>query len=187
MVWILPLRAIAFQSLFLLLAISIEALVLFRFLFALDYKASVRYATTLNLLSTVVGWLLFLSIQTFLPEYLRVQLISYFFFEHFFPNPWQAGITPAFVVTALGVFIGVFLLEHQALILIEKMLEKYQPEDTKETKKRIRGSYSPLEAGLIFKRDNQVYAVLVANACSFSAILFLMFIRWLEQFVFPLS
>jgi hypothetical protein len=185
MIGILPLRAIAFQSLFLLLAISIEALVLFRFLLDLDYKTSVRYATTLNLFSTVVGWLIFFSIQSFLPEYLRVQLISYFFFEHFFPNPWQAGITPILTVIALGVFMGVFFLEYQGLILIEKMLGKYKPVETKDVKKRSRGSYSPLDAGLIFKQDNQAYAVLVANACSFSTILFLLFFRWLEQFVFP--
>lgn len=181
MIWILPLRAIAFQSLFLLLAISIEALVLFKFLPALDYKTSARYATSINLLSTVIGWLAFFSVQFFLPEDLRIQLISYFFFEHFFPNPLSASVTPILAVTALGIFLGVFFVEYQGLIQIERMLEKRKLEETQEAKKRSRGSYSPLELGVISKQNNQAYAVLVANACSFSAILFLLFIRWLER------
>ncbi len=181
MIWILPLRAIAFQSLFLLLAISIEALVLFRLLPELDYRASARYSTSINLFSTVVGWLVFFTVQYFLPEGLRLQLISYFFFEHFFPDPLSANVTPILAVTALGIFMGVFFLEYQGLILIERMLGKRKLEGTQEAKKRIRGSYSPLEPGVIFKENNQAYAVLVANACSFSAILFLLFIRWLER------
>jgi hypothetical protein len=185
MVWILPLRAIAFQSLFLLLAISIEALVLFRFLSSLDYKTSVRYSTTINLFSTIVGWLVFFGVQAFLPEYLRVQLISYFFFEHFLPNPWEAGITPTLVMIALGTFMGVFFLEYQALILIEKMLEKYKPREVQDGKRGSRRGYSSLNPVLILKGDNQAYAVLVANAFSSSVILFLLFFRWLEQLVFP--
>lgn len=181
MIGILPLRAIAFQSLFLLLAISIEALVLFKLLPDLDYKTSARYSTSINLFSTVLGWLIFFSIQFFLPEDLRIQLISYFFFEHFFPNPWATRVTPILTVTVLGIFMGVFFFEYQGLILLERMLEKRKPEETKDVKKRTRGSYSPLEPGLIFKQNNQAYAVLVANACSFSVILFLLFIRWLER------
>ena len=171
MIGILPLRAIAFQSLFLLLAISIEAVVLFKLLPDLDYKTSARYSASINLFSTVIGWLVFFSVQFFLPEALRIQLISYFFFERFFPNPWATRVTPILTVTMLGIFMGVFFLEYQWLILIE----------TKDVKRRIRGSYSPLEAGLVLRQNNQGYAVLVANACSFSAILFLLFIRWLER------
>lgn len=181
MIWILPLRAIAFQSLFLLLAISIEAVVLFKLLPDLDYKTSAKYSTSINLFSTVVGWLVFFSVQVFLPETLRIQLISYFFFERFFPNPWATRVTPILTVTMLGIFMGVFFLEYQWLILIERMLGKRKIEETKDVKRRIRGSYSPLEAGLILKQNNQTYAVLVANACSFSAVLFLLFIRWLER------
>jgi hypothetical protein len=180
MIEILPLRAIAFQSLFLLLAISLEALVLFKLL-GLDYKASARYSTSINLFSTVVGWIVFFSIQIFLPADLRIQLISYFFFEHFFPNPWANRVTPILIVTMLGIFIGVFFLEYQGLILLERMLEQRKPEETQEARKRIRGGYSRLESGITFRQNNQAYAVLVANACSFSVILFLLFIRWLEH------
>ncbi len=181
MIWILPLRAIVFQSLFLLLAIAIEAAVLFNFLPNLDYKTSARYSASINLLSTVVGWIIFFTVQALSPEELRIQLISYFFFEHFFPNPLFANVTPILAVIALGIFLGVFFLEYQGLIQIERMLEKRQLEATQEAKKRIRGGYSPLEPGAIFKENNQAYAVLVANACSFSVILFLLFIRWLER------
>lgn len=181
MIEILPLRAIAFQSLFLLLAISLEALVLYKLLPDLDYKTSARYSMSMNLFSTVVGWLVFFSVQVFLPADLQIQLISYFFFEKFFPNPWANRVTPILVVTMLGIFMGVFFLEYQGLVLLERMLEKRKPEEAQEARKRIRGGYSRLESGIPFKQNNQAYAVLVANACSFSVILFLLFIRWLER------
>jgi hypothetical protein len=196
---VLPLRAIAFQTIFLMLAIALEAIVFFWQL-NLDYRTSIRYTATLNLLSTVVGWLFFFITQALLPEGLRIQLISYFFFERFFPNPWAPGIMPILVVSGLGIFFGVFLLEFLGLDLLERILEKKKPADAakkeeakpeKDSGKDSDSDSKPKEKpqrfrrraeGYVFKSDNRAYVVLVANSLSFSVILLFLFIRWLAQY-----
>ncbi|MDX2244636.1 MAG: hypothetical protein NW224_28515 [Leptolyngbyaceae cyanobacterium bins.302] len=180
---VLPARAIAFQILFLLVAIALEALVLYRRL-PYSYKASVRYATTLNLLSTFVGWVVFFNVQQVLPESLRIQLISFFFFEKFFPNDWEAGMAPMMVTTALGTFLGVIMAEYQALTLLEFMLETRKPEETTDTilKSRDRFKFRRLEeGGILFKKNDRAYTLLIANSLSFSAVLLLLLFRWLDQ------
>lgn len=56
---ILPLRAFIFQTLLLLTSIAIEATIIHRQL-NLSRLTSIQYATTLNLFSTVLGWIVFL-------------------------------------------------------------------------------------------------------------------------------
>jgi hypothetical protein len=193
---VLPLRAVSFQIVLLMIAIALEAIVFFWQL-GLDYRTSVRYTATLNLLSTVVGWVVFFIVQAIVPEGLRIQLISYFFFERFFPNPWAAGIVPIVAVTSLGIFFSVFLLEFGGLELLERILEKKKPkaDDKKDSEKKpdsdsgedpkpkekIARFRRPAE-GYIFRTDNRAYVVLMANSLSFSAILLFLFIRWLEQY-----
>jgi hypothetical protein len=193
---VLPLRAIAFQSIFLMLAIALEAIVFFWQL-ELDYRTSIRYTATLNLLSTIVGWVIFFVVQSFLPEGLRIQLISYFFFERFFPNPWMAGLTPILAVSGLSIFFGVFLVEFGGLELLDRILEKKKTakgdeKDSKKDSEQDSGKDSkPKEnltrfrsraEGYVFKSDNRAYVVLVANALSFTIILLFLFIRWLAQY-----
>jgi hypothetical protein len=177
---VLPLRAIAFQSLFLMIAIALEAVIFYQQL-NLTYKESIRYSASVNLLSTVVGWLLFLPIQVFLPEEWRVQLISYVFFERFFPSSFSSNLVSVLTILCLGIFMAVFLLEFEGFKMLDILLEKAQPEQAEEAKKRMRLSSQTQRRIPIFKHTNQAYAVFVANACSFSAILFLLFIRWLEN------
>lgn len=180
---VLPARAIAFQILFLLVAIALEALVLYRRL-PYSYKNSVRYAATLNLLSTFVGWVIFFNVQQVLPESLRVQLISFFFFERFFPNDWQGSMAPMMVTIALGTFLGVIVAEYQALTLLEIMLETRKPEETTDTilKSRDRFKFRRLEeGGILFRKNDRAYTLLIANSLSFSAVLLLLLFRWLDQ------
>ena len=59
---VLPLRAIVFQCLLLLVAIALEAKVLRRQL-QLGYQPSIRYAASLNLLTVVLGWMAFFSVE----------------------------------------------------------------------------------------------------------------------------
>jgi hypothetical protein len=177
---VLPLRAISFQLLFLMVAISLEAIV-FYWRLNFNYPTSVRFATILNLLSTVVGWLLFFAVQVILPEDLRIQLISYFFFERFFPNPWFAAVSPILVVLGLGIFFGVFLVEWGGLELLEWMLGKTKTAAAATEVETLRGFRKLPNRGIALRPNNQAYAVLLANGLSFSAILFLMFVRWIEQ------
>lgn len=183
---VLPARAIAFQILFLLVAIALEALILHRRL-PFDYKTSVRYAATINMLSTFLGWVIFFNVQQLLPEDLRIQLISFFFFERFFSNAWEGGMPPMLVVTALGVFFGVIIAEYQALTILEFMLETRKPQEQSETilKSRDRFKFRRLEqGGILFKKNDRAYTLLVANSLSFSAVLVVLLFRWLDQTYF---
>jgi len=180
---VLPLRAIAFQILFLLVAIALEAIVLYRRL-PYDYKTSVRYAATLNLFSTFIGWLIFFNVQQVLPEDLRVQLISFFFFERFFANAWMSGMAPMIVTTALVTFLGVIITEYQGLKLLETVLETRKPQEETELsilRSRERRKLQRVEGGILFKKNDRAYTLLVANSLSFSAILLILLFRWLDQ------
>lgn len=179
---VLPLRAIAFQILFLLIAISLEALILYRRL-NFDHQTSVRYATSINLFSTFIGWLIFFNVQAVLPEEWRVQLISFFFFERFFPNPWSPSVAPVLTLLALGTFLGVVFVEVQGLNLLETMMETRSPDaDTSIIRPRERLRFQRLdEKGLLFQKSDRAYTVLVANSLSFTAVLIVLLIRWLDQ------
>lgn len=176
---ILPLRAVLFQFIFLLIAISLETLVLYRNL-ELDYKSSVQYATTINLFSTVIGWIIFFIAQPFLPQGLKAQLISFIFFERFFSNSWFATVSPLLIMLSLGVFLGTFLVKWQGLKLLEFLLEKKRDRQVQPVAKTPRfRARSNLVSGL--RSNSEAYAVFVGNAFSFSAILFLLFVRLIEQ------
>lgn len=184
---ILPIRAIAFQILFLLVAIALEAIVLYRRL-PYDYKSSVRYAATMNLLSTFVGWVIFFNAQQILPEELRIQLISLFFFERSFANYWEAGVPPILVMSALFTFLGVVMVEYQALTILETILETRKPQESSESilKSRDRYKFRRLEdGGILFKKNDRAYTILVANSLSFSAILIILLFRWFDQTLLP--
>lgn len=175
---ILPLRAIVFQMLFLLVTIALEGLVFFKNL-NLDYKTSMRYAAVLNLFSTFLGWVIFFEINLFLPEDVQRQFISYIFFDRFFPNPWFAAVTPIIVITSLAIFIGTFLVELNGLELLEYLLEKTK--DSQAPTEHIARFQGRRDQIIRFQANTKAYTILVANAASFSAILLLLIIRWIEQ------
>ena len=179
---ILPLRAVVFQALFLLTAIALEALVLHRML-SLDYKTSMQYAISINLLSTLIGWLCFFIGQPWLPATWHVQLISFIFFEHFYADPMLLNVAPVLVIFTLAMFLGTFLIKLKGLDLLELLLEKDpKPGIPIEAKPgRLRGRK---EHGVAFRANSRIYTVLVANAVSFSAILLLLFLRLVEQSYF---
>lgn len=175
---VLPLRAIAFQGVFLLIAIALEAIVYFRRL-GFDYKTSVRYAASVNLFSTFIGWLVFFNLPALLPPPLKDQFISYFFFERFFQNPWAPSIAPLLALSGLVIFMSVFFLELKSLEFLDFLLGKTKTEDAASNREVTRTSR--LRQQNILKSDSRAYAVLVANAYSFSAILFLLVVRSFEK------
>jgi hypothetical protein len=177
---VLPLRAIAFQGLFLLVAIALEAIIYFRHL-DFDYKTSVRYAASINLFSSFIGWVVFFNLQALLPPTLEIQLISFFFFEQVFPNDWASSVAPLLALSGLVIFISVFFLELKSLEILDILLGKVKPEDNLLSTDSFRTSRQFRVQGMMFKSNSRAYAVLVANAYSFSGMLFLLFIRWFEQ------
>lgn len=178
---ILPLRAIAFQSLLLLVAIALEAAVL-RQRLRLGYQTSMQYAATLNLLATSLGWLIFLALEALLPRDLQTQIISYVLFNRFYGNFWGDNMRVVVVVAGIACFFLTFWVKLQGLNLLLIVLglnpitADPEPDDDDNRQERYamarRGQYGA-------QRGYSPYtlAVLEANALSFSVILILLLLQ----------
>ncbi|MFM2432936.1 MAG: hypothetical protein RLZZ511_4150 [Cyanobacteriota bacterium] len=163
MVWtgVLPLRAIAFQMLFLVVAIAIEGLILQSRL-QLRRKESMEYAVVINLLSAILGWMVFFMAEPWFPDYIRSALIEYVFFGG---TPFSTPLVGA----GFCVFILTFVLKLQGMAWLDLILDRVPAEDTAVIdRQKFRGRKHRYQAlqGL----PNRSLAVLWANACSFSAI-----------------
>lgn len=165
---VLPLRAIMYQLLFLVLAIAVESLVLQKRL-GIGRKTSIQYAASVNLLSTVVGWMIFFTAEPWLPETLRSQLISYVFFD-LTSNP------PVLIGLAFISFISTFLLKVEGINWLELLLgiKKDVETEAKEAAK-FQGRRGQRQA--FANTPSRPLAVLWANAFSFSAITLVIAIR----------
>ncbi len=178
---ILPLRAIAFQTLLLMLAIVLEAMVL-RQQLRLGYRTSMQYAATLNLLATSLGWVAFLALEAVLPLSLRSQVISYVLFNRFYLNGWREVLPVVVVVTAIAAFFVTYWIKLQGLTWLQQLLGQ-QPIDTNpqpvEINRRQRYEWAR-QGQRRGQADGQqgssprALAVLQANAASFTAILVLL-------------
>ncbi len=180
-VW--PLQMILFQLLFLLVAIALEARVLQRRL-RITRKASIEYATSINLLSAIIGWLVFfilMSQKNLLPRPIKDQIISYIFFDRLL-SPLLGHSYLILIATGVVLFFCAFIIKLKGLQLLEALRETstakkplLQPESNNRFSLPIR-----LEQALIRTDPNQATTVLLANAYSHSAIFLLLFLRFIQ-------
>jgi len=171
---VLPLRAIVFQCLLLLVAIALEAIVLRRRL-RLGYQPSIRYAASLNLLAVVLGWMVFLGFEPLLPAALRTQIISYVLFGNFYVNEWSGGLGVVIVMAGLVTFFITFRIKALGLEGLTWALgSPIAPALRDPNVNRYRYRRSPDQAA----KSPHLLAVLQANALSFSAILVLLLLRY---------
>lgn len=179
---ILPLRMIAFQILFLLVAIALESSILRRQL-RFGFQTSVQYTLAVNLAAVVVGWLVFLIVEPLLPPEIRAQVISYILFDRLSLNGWSAEIGA--IICAIGVasFLVTFFIKLKGLELIMRADGAWKIEDnSKRSERRISRDerYARARQG---KSETQqalsefMDAVIQANAASFSAISLLLLLR----------
>ncbi|MBE9157962.1 hypothetical protein IQ265_14165 [Nodosilinea sp. LEGE 06152] len=174
---IMPLRAIAFQSLLLMVAIVLEAMVL-RQQLRLGYRTSMQYAATLNLLATSLGWVAFLAAEAVLPLALRSQIISYVLFNRFYANSWTDVLPVVVVVVAIAAFFFTYWIKLQGLLWLLQLLGQ-KPIDTTpeaiEVSRRQRYQRARRVQVEEQRSDSpRALAVLQANALSFTAILVLL-------------
>src|SRR4028118_1728302 len=108
---VLPLQTYLFQTLFLLVASALEARVLQRRLY-LTRRTSVEYATSINLLTTVIGWLAFFLVQNLLPQPIKDQIISYVFFDRFL-SPQPGSFQLMLISTGIVMFFSAFLIRSE--------------------------------------------------------------------------
>jgi len=171
---VLPLRAIIFQCLLLLVAITLEAIVLRRRL-QLGYQPSIRYAASLNLLAVVLGWMVFLGVEPWLPTALRTQIISYILFGNFYVNEWSSSLGIVIVLAGLVTFFITFWVKAWALEGLTWVLGMpIVPSRRDPNVNRYRYRRSPPPGST----SPHLLAVLQANALSFSAILLLLLLRY---------
>lgn len=170
---VLPLRAIAFQLLFLLLAIAIEGTVLQRGLALIPRKA-MQYAITLNLLTTVLGWLIFFTVEGLLPQPIQNELMEYIFF-----NRWSTQMALWGILAGFLTFFGSFLLKvfsYEQLNLLLLTQKEWDARQESQTNQRRLGPRMPQgRSGL----TSQANVLLTANAYSYSAMMVLLVTRYL--------
>jgi hypothetical protein len=174
---VLPLRAMVLQALFLTVAVAIEAAV-FERQFGISRSGSVIYSFALNLLSTVAGWFIFLTVEPFLPADWRMAAMSFIFFNQVFGNFDLSVVAP---VLAFCTFLGTLFLELQAMNLFLAIWSKPAPNldyDSSNRKydrtRRYRSS-----ATSRYRRT----ALLRANGYSYGAILLLLLVLQRTRFI----
>jgi len=201
---VLPLRAIVYQSLFLLIAIAIEAWVLQRFL-KTDPRQSVQYAASINLLCTIVGWLAFFLFYAFTSSLppgattrFDINLIDFIFFDR-----WSSETATTLILISFIMFFASFAIKQGGLIGLQWLLrtdaKKEAPKQVDaESGEVIEPARAPLSGRTRSvirvgnQRDSasqdfrtamqpQARAVLFANAWSFSAILAILIMRFVFQ------
>lgn len=174
---ILPLRAIAVQSMLLMVAMVLEAMVL-RQQLQLGYRPSMQYAATLNLLATSLGWVAFLAVEAVLPLSLRSQIISYVLFNRFYTNTWHDVLPVVVVVVAIVAFFVTYWIKLQGLLWLLQLLGQKPVETTPEAieENRSQRYERARRAQLEGQRGTspRALAMLQANAVSFTAILVLL-------------
>ncbi|MBD2387069.1 filament integrity protein FraC [Cylindrospermum sp. FACHB-282] len=168
---LLPIGTILFHLLFLLVAIPIEAYVLHHWL-KFDKKTSTFYAISINLFSSVIGWIMFFMVEPILPIQAKSELISYVFFNQFkSPNIHTFVIFTAFIIF-FTTFLLKFLLLKVLLISLNELGIKKVEES--ETSQRQRGRRLGI---LKLQNANLITTTLIANSLSYTAIALVILIR----------
>jgi hypothetical protein len=177
---VLPLQLIVFQVLFLLVAIALESRVFHRRL-KLTRKNSVQYATSLNLWSVVIGWLIFLILESLLPQFLRIQIISFIFFDQPIGSPLNEA-DPRIIFIGIVIFFFSFFVKILGFEFIKIWIHNQpNPFSTSSDISNKRPSlFSQPKRKITQYKPNFAFAVLLANAYSYSAILLLLVLRFMD-------
>lgn len=167
---ILPIGAIAFETLFLLVAIPIEGYILHKTL-KFDKKTSIFYAIAMNVFSSVMGWSLFFLFEPILQVQIKSELISYVFFNYF-KNPRTQSyiIMMSFVIFLITFLMKLFLLKI-LIVALDEIGEKEEITDTSQRQKIMK------HERLRIQNTNLFTSTLIANSLSYSAITIIILMR----------
>jgi hypothetical protein len=175
---IFPFRAIAFQVLFLLVAIALEAGIL-RQRLRLGFKPSVQYATVVNLAAVVAGWIAFLVIEPLSSSAIKAQIISYVLFNRLLINGWSAEVGGIIFAIGLAAFFATFFIKAKGLELIMRSdgTWKIPQQSVRLSRERrymsARDGRSEAQQAI----SHFIDTVIQANAASFTAIVLLIVLR----------
>ncbi len=177
MIYVLPIPIVIFQLLSLAIGVAIESLII-RYNLGFSRRNSVEYAIVINLYSSIVAWLaLFLS-AALLPEAIKLQIISYVFFNRFYATTAIANSTLEAIVLAV-LFAIVCAIEFKGFdlikFLVEIELEPLQDDSPLALVKR-------LNKALIERNARGVSSFFLLGAITNSVILLVFFLRVLERY-----
>ncbi|MDX2096892.1 MAG: hypothetical protein SFW36_03880 [Leptolyngbyaceae cyanobacterium bins.59] len=178
----LSLRTYLFQFLFIFVTIAIEAFVIHRGL-RVTRRVSLEYAISLNLFSTVIGWMIFFQLESLIPPQLKVQLVSYMVSDEFLPEVQEAGSNTFLILTAFLTFLITFVVELRGLDLLDFIREGKKPELSEEptmdarTRRRLAWMRIQVKAP---RNQTRASTILLANACSYSVISLVLLARILS-------
>lgn len=183
---------VLFQTLFLLVAIIVEAMVLRQNL-RWPRRISLERAATINLLAVAVGWILFFLIEPLLPLALQEQVISLIFFDRFFANEWSGSLAILLVGMGIFAFFLTFFIKLEGLTLLLRLLKpadfqtRAQILAEESSHKGVTGrsrsrKFRQSQFSLQYQQErDRTNAVLRANAASFTVILILLLLRIVLQ------
>ena len=183
---ILPFRTVALQTLFLLMAVAIEAEV-FRRRMKLAPKESVYFAAAANLFCVVLGWLIFLvlfNLSNQMSSDALKPLINFIFFDN-----WSPETATLLIIGCFAIFFASLAVKELGLFGLRYLLEIEQPKSAQaETQSTAEDAENPADApkSSVFVRTvrseprailTEVTTILLANAWSYSAILATLLLR----------
>lgn len=174
---VLPLRAVLLQGLFLIIAIAIESFVL-QINLRLSRKNSVEYAISLNLFSTICGWLTFFFVQPMLSDSLKIQLINYIFFNRFWgfdSNLWL--LRGELYLLGILSFLFVFIVESIGLELLEKIIVKPAGVSPESLKAPDFPLLNAVRSNLFGNQPRKSTVILSANAASYIPLLIILLLN----------
>lgn len=167
---VLPLRAVLFQLLFLLVAIAIEGRTLHQQL-RLSLRASVEYAIVLNLVTILLGWSIFFGLENILPPILKNLLINFVLFQKVTleSNLWLLCI--GFLLFVITLFIKIKSVEFIDTLNRSNLPKPFYFDDSKTSFKKIGTTH--------FLSGATAEALLRAQSYSHIAILILLIINFI--------
>ena len=167
---IFPIGGILFDLLFVMIAIPVEAYVL-HYRLKFDKKSSIFYAISINLFSSVIGWIIFFISEPMLPTKVKSELINYMFFNSFQSPNTQTVI----ILTACIIFFATFLMKffilRVMLVSLNESFGKKEEVELSQRQQRLRHS------SVNFQNTNLVTTILIANSLSYSAITVILLFR----------
>ncbi|NET00129.1 MAG: filament integrity protein fraC [Sphaerospermopsis sp. SIO1G1] len=167
---ILPIGAIVFETLFLLIAIPIEAYILHKTL-KFDKRTSIFYSISMNVFSSVIGWSFFFVFEPIMPVQIKSELISYVFFNYFKNPSTQNYIIMLSFVIFLATFLAKFLLLKVSIVSLDEFKKKENLLETSQRQKILRHEIMKIQ------NSNLVTSTLMANSLSYSAITLIILMR----------
>ncbi|MCX7592945.1 MAG: filament integrity protein fraC [Fischerella sp.] len=163
---VIPLGAILFCFLLLLVSIPIEAYVLNMSL-NFDKKTSSFYSMCMNLFSNVIGWSIFFLIEPFATTRFKSNLLNLIFFKRILPNTINLNILMAFII-----FFGTFIIKSFILRVAIVSLTDFWKKTPESAPHKF---YARRSFRMKLQSKNIFTTVLIANSLSYTAVLIITF------------